>query len=81
MRRKEPFGHTSYLSRAQALTSGFISGRERIPDYFGGSMNGALQDWLSSLESWSTIIRNFGLVAAAVFALWFARKRILVADR
>ena len=44
-------------------------------------MNGALQDCLSSLESWSTIIRNFGLVAAAVFALWFARKRILVADR
>ena len=44
-------------------------------------MNGALQDCLSSLESWSTIIRNFGLVAAAVFALWFAKKRILVADR
>ena len=44
-------------------------------------MNGALQDCLSSLESCSTIIRNFGLLAAAVFALWFARKRILVADR
>ena len=39
------------------------------------------QDWLSNVESWSAIIRNFGLVAAAVFALWFARKRILVADR
>ena len=38
-------------------------------------------DWLSSLESWSTIIRNIGLVVAAGFALWFARKRILVADR
>ena len=36
--RKEPFGHTSYLSRAQALTSGFTLGRERIPDYFGGSI-------------------------------------------
>ena len=39
------------------------------------------QDWLSCLESLSTIIRNFGLVIAAAFALWFARRRILVADR
>ena len=39
------------------------------------------QDWLSNLESWSTIIRNFGLVIAAVIALWFARWRIVVADR
>ena len=39
------------------------------------------QDWLSNVESWSTIIRNFGLIIAAVIALWFARRRILVADR
>ena len=39
------------------------------------------QDWLSNAESWSTITRNFGLVIAAVIALWFAKKRILVADR
>ena len=36
---------------------------------------------LSCLESLSTIMRNFGLVIAAAFALWFARRRILVADR
>ena len=39
------------------------------------------QYWLSNLESWSTIIRNFGLVIAAAIALWFAKKRIVVADR
>ena len=39
------------------------------------------QDWLSYLESGSTIIRNFGLVIAAAIALWFAKRRILVADR
>ena len=39
------------------------------------------QDWLSNVESWSTIIRNFGLVIAAAIALWFAKKRIVVADR
>ena len=39
------------------------------------------QDWLNNLESGSTIIRNVGLVIAAVIALWFARRRILVADR
>ena len=44
-------------------------------------MSGELQDWLSNLESWSTIIRNFGLIIAAVIALWFAKKRIVVADR
>ena len=44
-------------------------------------MSGELQDWLSNLESWSTIIRNFGLVIAAVIALWFAKKRIAVSDR
>ena len=44
-------------------------------------MSGELQDWLSDLESWSTIIRNFGLVIAAVIALWFAKQRIVVADR
>ena len=44
-------------------------------------MSGELQDWLSNLESWSTIIRNFGLVIAAVIALWFAKKRIVVSDR
>ena len=38
------------------------------------------QNWLSDLESWSTIIRNFGLVIAAVIALRFARKRIEVAE-
>ena len=37
--------------------------------------------WLSNLESWSTIIRNFGLVIAAGIALWFAKKRIAVSDR
>ena len=36
---------------------------------------------LSNLESWSTIIRNFGLVIAAGIALWFAKQRIMVADR
>ena len=39
------------------------------------------QDWLSNLESGSTIIRNVGLVIAAIIALWFAKKRIVVADR
>ena len=39
------------------------------------------QDWLNNLESGSTIIRNVGLVIAVVIALWFARRRILVADR
>ena len=39
------------------------------------------QDWLINLESGSTIIRNFGLVIATIIALWFARRRILVADR
>ena len=39
------------------------------------------QDWLSNLESGSTIIRNLGLVIAAAIALWFAKKRIVVADR
>ena len=44
-------------------------------------MSGEHQDWLSSLESWSTIIRNFGLVIAAGIVLWFAKQRIVVADR
>ena len=35
---------------------------------------------LSNLESWSTIIRNFGLVIAAGIALRFAKQRIMVAD-
>ena len=39
------------------------------------------QDWLSNLESGSTIIRNLGLVMAAAIAMWFAKKRIVVADR
>ena len=38
-------------------------------------MSGELQNWLSNMESWSTIIRNFGLVIAAVIALWFAKQR------
>ena len=29
------------------------------PDGLGGSMDGEPQDWLSSLESWSTIIPQF----------------------
>ena len=44
-------------------------------------MTGDFQDWLRNLESWSTIIRNVGLIIAAGIALWFARRRILVADR
>ena len=44
-------------------------------------MGTELQDWLSNVESWSTILRNFGLVIAAAIALWFAKKRIVVADR
>ena len=44
-------------------------------------MIGEIQDWLSNLESWSTIIRNFGLVIAAGIALWFAKQRIVVSDR
>ena len=44
-------------------------------------MNGALQDCLSSLESWSTIIRNFGLVIAAGIALPLAIWRSIVAAR
>ena len=36
---------------------------------------------LNSLESWSTIIRNFALLIAAGIALWFAKQRIVVADR
>ena len=44
-------------------------------------MIGEIQDWLSNAESWSTIIRNFGLVIAAAIALWFAKKRIVAADR
>ena len=32
-------------------------------------MSGELQNWLSNLESWSTIIRNFDLVIAAVTAM------------
>ena len=44
-------------------------------------MTGDFQDWLRNLESWSTIIRNFGLVIVAVLALWFARRRIVAADR
>ena len=34
------------------------------------------QDWLSNVESWSTIIRNVGLIIAAGIALWFARRHI-----
>ena len=51
-------------------------------------MTGEIQDWLrlfwgwlSDGESGSTTIRNLGLFIVAVFALWFARRRILVADR
>ena len=44
-------------------------------------MSGELQDWLSNLESWSTIIRNLALVIAAGIALWFAKQRIVVSDR
>ena len=44
-------------------------------------MIGEIQDWLNNLESWSTIIRNFGLVIAAGIALWFAKQRIVVSDR
>ena len=44
-------------------------------------MNGAIQDCLSSLESWSTIIRNFGLVIAAGIALPLAIWRSIVAAR
>ena len=39
------------------------------------------QDWLSSLESWSTIIRNFGLLIVAVIALPLAIWRSIVAAR
>ena len=38
-------------------------------------------DWLSSLESWSTIIRNIGLVVAAGFAQALIRGRISVRER
>ena len=38
-------------------------------------------DWLSAGESGSTTIRNVGLVIAAGIALWFAKRRITVADR
>ena len=44
-------------------------------------MSSEPQYWLSNLESWSAIIRNFGLVIAAAIALWFAKKRIVVANR
>ena len=44
-------------------------------------MSGTFEYWPSDLESLSTIIRNLGLVLAAGIALWFARKRIVVADR
>ena len=45
-------------------------------------MSGELQDWLSNLESWSTIIRNFGLVARGWYSLCgLPEQRILVADR
>ena len=37
------------------------------------------QDWLSNVESWSAIIRNFGLVIAAVIALPLAIWRSIVA--
>ena len=40
-------------------------------------MNGVLSNW----ESLSTIFRNFGLVISAGLALWFAWRRIVVADR
>ena len=39
------------------------------------------QNWLSSLESWSTIIRNFGLLIVAVIALPLAIWRSIVAAR
>ena len=39
------------------------------------------QDWLSNVESWSAIIRNFGLVIAAVIALPLAIWRSIVASR
>ena len=39
------------------------------------------QDWLSNVESWSAIIRNFGLVIAAVIALPLAIWRSIVAAR
>ena len=35
------------------------------------------QNWLSNLESWSTIARNLVLVIAAAIALWFAKQRDL----
>ena len=38
-------------------------------------------DWLSDLESWSSAIRNVFLVIGGMLALWFARKRFVVADR
>ena len=44
-------------------------------------MSGELPNLLNSLESWSTIIRNFALLIAAGIALWFAKQRIVVADR
>ena len=39
------------------------------------------QDWLSNVESWSAIIRNFGLVIAAGIALPLAIWRSIVAAR
>ena len=39
------------------------------------------QDWLSNVESWSAIIRNFGLVIAAGIALPLAIWRSIVASR
>ena len=44
-------------------------------------MNGEPQDWLSNWESWSAIIRNFGLVIAAGIALPLAIWRSIVAAR
>ena len=44
-------------------------------------MSGELQDGLSNLESWSAIIRNFGLVIAAGIALPLAIWRSIVAAR
>ena len=44
-------------------------------------MNGEIQNSLSNWESWSTIVRNYGLVIAAVIALPLAIWRSFVATR
>ena len=51
-------------------------------------MIGELQDWLVLFWGWltdgesgSTTIRNLGLFIMTIIALWFAKQRIVVADR